>query len=204
MKWGEYIQSIVTKPILLFSTATTGVTSNDCLLAVSYVKLGTAKPKTETIFYGASSECALHGVDYHKITMHVLNTRGLSMQDFSNSVNQLFRETTPMSYNPSFQSMALTEMTECEPCHIADFPLIFKLAQSKMALSAEDLDKVHSISGLEKIAESLVHMPPSLKRLMRANNIVDDPYTDLLPVVVNAQALLMLWQKLADIEMVTY
>ena len=204
MKWGEFIQSLIQKPIMLFSTATTGVNSNDCLLAVSYAKLGTGTPQTGTLFYSAPSECALRGVEYHKITMHTLNTQGLSMRDFSEAVNELFREATPMSYNPAFQTMALTEMVECDFVHVADLPLLFKLAQSKMALQAEELDKLTNIVGLEKMAESMVHTPPPLKRLMRANNIVIDPYTDELPLVTNVQILLRLWERLADIEVVTY
>lgn len=206
MKWGEFITSLLHKPLLLFSTATTGVTSNDCLLAVSYAKLqqNGEKPITGTLFYGASSECALHGVDYHKITMHTLNTLGLSMHDFSDAVNQLFRETTPMSYNPTFQTMALTEMVECDYVYVADLPLIFKLAQSKMAIRADELDNIVNLKGLEKKAEELVHTAPPLKRLMRANNIVTDPYTDELPVVTNVQVLLRLWEMLAVQEMVVY
>lgn len=204
MKWGEFLQSTVNKPILLFSTATTGINSNDCLLAVSYAKLVGDKPQTGTLFYSAPASCALNGVTYHKISMHVLNTRGLNMTDFSEAVNQLFRETTPMSYNPAFQELALTEMTECEPCHIADFPLLFKLAQSHMALSAEELDKVVSISQLESMAAKLVHSPPAFKRLMRSANIVEDPYTDELPVVMNVQILLQLWNQLSGIDLVTY
>ena len=204
MKWGEFIQSLIQKPILLFSTATTGVTSSDCLLAVSYAKLGTGKPQTGTIFYAAPAECALHGAEYHHITMHVLNTVGLSMKDFSDSVNQLFRESTPVSYNPAFQTMALTEMTDCDFVHVADLLLLLKLAQSKMAISAEELDKVTNLTALEKIAETMVHTAPPLKRLMRANNIVADPYNDELPVVTNVQVLLRLWELLAEIELVTY
>ena len=206
MKWGEFIQSLLHKPLLLFSTATTGVTSSDCLLAVSYAKLSSngERPITGTLFYAAPSECALHGVDYHKITMHTLNTMGLSMRDFSDAVNQLFRETTPMSYNPAFQTMALTEMTECDYVHVADLPLLFKLAQSKMALRADELDAIVSISGLEKVAEGLVHNAPPLKRLMRANNIATDPYTDELPVVTNVQVLMRLWEMLAVQEMAVY
>ena len=204
MKWGEYLRSIVQKPILLFATATTGVTSSDCLLAVSYAKLTADKPLTGTLFYSAPASCALQGVDYHKISMHVLNTVGLSMSDFSDAVDQLFRDTTPMSYNPSFQSLALTEMTECEPVHIADFPLIFKLAQSRKALKAEDLDSVVQIFQLEAMAANMVHGAPPFKRLMRSCNITVDPYSDELPVVTNVQILLRLWEQLEEIELVTY
>lgn len=204
MRWVEYIQSIVNRPVLLFSTATTGVTSNDCLLAVSYAKLGEGQPETGTLYYSAPASCALNGVDYHKITMHVLQTRGLSMTDFSDAVNQLFRETTPLSYNPGFQERALTEMTECEPVHIVDFPLLFKLAQSKMALKAEELDKVTHITGLEQMALKLVHGAPPFKWLMNANKIAVDPYSDELPVITNVQILLRLWELLSKIELVTY
>ena len=205
MKWGEFIRSLANdKPILLFSTATTGVTSSDCLLAVSYAKIGAGNPQLGTLFHGAPASCALQGVDYHRITMHILNTRGLSMNDFSDQVNQLFRENIPMSYNPKFQVMALTEMTGCEYVHVVDFPLLFKLAQSRMALKAEDLDKLASLHELESLAAHMVHSPPQFKRLMKANNIEVDPYTDELPVVTNVQILLRLWEKLEEIELVAY
>lgn len=204
MKWGEYLQSIVQKPILLFATATTGVTSSDCLLAVSYARLTANTTSTGTLYYSAPASCALQGVDYHKISMHVLNTRGLSMSDFSQAVDQLFRESTPMSYNPSFQTLALNEMTECEPVHIVDFPLIFKLAQSRKALKAEDLDNVVQIFQLEGMAANMVHGAPPFKRLMRSCNITVDPYSDELPVVTNVQILLRLWEQLSEIELVTY
>ena len=204
MTWGEYLQSVINKPLLLFATATTGVNSDDCLLAVSYAKLTAGNPQTGTLFYGAPASCALHGVDYHKISMHVLNTRGLSMRDFSDSVNQLFRENTPMSYNPGFQELALTEMTECEHVHVVDFPLLFKLAQSKIALKAEELDKVTAINQIEQMAAKHVHSPPPFKRLMHANNIEVDPYTDELPVVTNVQILLRLWELLREMQLVTY
>jgi hypothetical protein len=126
------------------------------------------------------------------------------MHDFSDAVNQLFRETTPMSYNPTFQTMALTEMVECDYVYVADLPLIFKLAQSKMAIRADELDNIVNLKGLEKKAEELVHTAPPLKRLMRANNIVTDPYTDELPVVTNVQVLLRLWEMLSVQEMVVY
>jgi hypothetical protein len=126
------------------------------------------------------------------------------MEDFSDAVDQLFRDSTPMSYNPGFQSLALTQMTECEPVHIVDFPLIFKLAQSRQAISAEDLDKVVQIPQLEEMAAHKVHGAPSFKQLMRSCNIVADPYTDELPVVTNAQILLRLWEQLEEIELVTY
>ena len=204
LKWGEFIDSLIQKPVLLFSTATTGVTSNDCLLAVSYARMGPGNPQTGTLFYGAPASCALNGVEYHKITMHILNTNGLSMHDFSDTVNQLFRETTPVSYNPGFQVMALTEMTECEFTHVVDFPLLFKLAQSKIGLRADDLDKLNSLSGVESIATSLVRNPPPFKRLMKTCDIVVDPYTDELPVVTNVQILMRLWERLREFDLVVY
>ena len=207
MKWGEYLLALVQKPILLFATATTGVTSSDCLLAVSYAKLHTPNSEVNTLgtlYYSAPASCALNGVDYHKISIHVLNTRGLSMSDFSAAIDQLFRETTPMSYNPSFQTLALNEMTECEPVHIIDFPLIFKLAQSRKALRAEELDNIVQLSQLEALAARMVNGAPPFKRLMRSCNITVDPYSDELPVVTNVQILLRLWEQLKEIELVTY
>lgn len=203
MTWGDLIQGLIHKPILLFATATTGINSDDCLLAVSYAKIGT-KTDLGTLYYSAPASCALNGVEYHKISMHILNTRGLSMADFSEQVNMLFSETTPMSYNPAFQERALSEMTECEPVHVFDFPLLFKLAQSKMALKAEDLDAMTSLYPLEKKAAELVRVAPPFKRLMASCKIVADPCTDELPVVTNVQILLRLWEQLRGIELVSY
>lgn len=203
MTWGEFIQGLIHKPVLLFATATTGVNSDDCLLAVSYAKMG-AKPELGTLYYSAPASCALNGVEYHKISMHILNTRGLSMADFSEQVNMLFRESTPMSYNPGFQERALNEMTDCDPVHVFDFPLLFKLAQSKMALKAEDLDAMTSLYPLEKKATELVRVAPPFKRLMTSNKIAADPQSDQLPVVTNVQILMRLWERFVNIELVSY
>ena len=203
MTWGEYIAQLLQKPALLFATATTGVNSDDCLLAVSYKFVG-GDNSSGTLFYSAPASCALNGVDYHKITMHTLSTQGLQASDFSEAVNNLFKLGTPFSYNPKFQYSALTEMADCSPGYIHDFPLLMKLAMSRMALQAEDLDKICTVQELETLARSLVSAPPQLKRLMRSCNITQDPYTDELPVVVNVQALTRLWEQLCGIDLVAY
>jgi len=203
MKWGEYITSLLKKPVVLFSTATTGVNSDDCLLAVSYQFKG-GDNSSGTLFYSAPASCALQGVEYHKITMHTLSTRGLQAPDFAEAVNNLFKLGTPFSYNPAFQASALTDMADCEPVFIHDLPLLMKLAMSRFALPAEDLDKICTLPELEDMAKKMAGQPPPFKRLMRACNITTDPYTDELPVVTNVQILNQMWEKLCDIEMATY
>lgn len=203
MKWGEYLTSLMNKPVLLFATATTGVNRDDCLLAVAYRFIG-GDNASGTVFYAAPASCALNGVDYHKITLHTLTTQGLNATDFRDSVNALFQRGTPFSYNPAFQVSALTDMADCTPGFVHDLPQIMKLAASRYAIPAEDLDKVCTLPELEAMASRMAGQPLPFKRLMRANNIVVDPYTDELPVVTNVQILTRLWELLADTDLVVY
>ena len=203
MKWGEYLTSLARKPILLFATATTGVNRDDCLLAVAYRFIG-GDNGSGTVFYSAPASCALNGVDYHKITLHTLSTKGLNATDFRDSVNALFQRGTPFSYNPAFQVSALTDMADCTPGFVHDLPLIMKLASARYAIPAEDIDKICTIPDLEAMAAKMAGQPLPFKRLMRANNITVDPYTDELPVVTNVQILTRLWEILADTDLVAY
>lgn len=203
MKWGEYLSSLLKRPALLFATATTGINSDDCLLAVSYRFMG-GDNSSGTLFYAAPASCALNGVDYHKITMHMLSTKGLQAPDFSEAVNNLFKLGTAFSYNPAFQSSALTDMADCAPGYIHDIPLLMKLATARYALPAEDLDKICTLTELESMARKMAGNPLPFKRLMRACNIIIDPYTDQIPVEVNVQILTRLWEQLCDTDLVTY
>ena len=203
MKWGEYITSLARKPLLLFATATTGINRDDCLLAVAYRFIG-GDNGSGVVFYSAPASCALNGVDYHHITMHTLSTRGLNATDFRDAVNALFQRGTPFSYNPTFQVSALTDMADCSPGFVHDLPLIMKLASARYAIPAEDIDKICTIPELEAMASRMAGNPLPFKRLMRANNIVVDPYTDELPVVTNVQILTRLWEVLADTDLVAY
>ena len=203
MKWGEFISSLLQRPALLFATATTGVNSDDCLLAVSYKFVG-GDNSSGTIFYAAPATCALRGVDYHKITMHTLSTKGLQAAEFSEAVDNLFKMGTAFSYNPFFQTSALTEMADCTPGIVHDLPLLMKLAGARYAIPAEDLDKVCTVPELESMAHSMAGLALPFKRLMRSYNIVVDPYTDELPVEVNVQILTRLWERLCDTDLVTY
>lgn len=203
MKWGEYLSGLLNKPAILFSTATTGINPDDCLLAVSYRFIG-GENSSGTLFYSAPASCALNGVEYHKISMHVLSTRGLQATDFSEAVNNLFKMGTAFSYNPSFQSSALTDMADCAPIFVHDLPLLLKLAMSRIALVAEDMDRICTLPELEDLARKKVGQPPPFKRLMRACNIVTDPYTDELPVATNVQILTRMWEKLCETDLVTY
>lgn len=203
MTWGEYLQSLLKRPPMLFSTATTGVNSDDCLLAVSYEIVKTPR-ESGTVFYSAPASCALNGVDYHRITMHTLSVYGLQAEEFSEEVNRLFKENTAFSYNPAFQVSALTDMADCTPGYVHDLPLLMKLAMSRFALSAEDLDKICTLPELEALANKMVGQPPPFKRLMRSCNIVVDPYTDVLPVETNKQILTQMWDQLCGIPMMTF
>lgn len=203
MTWGEYIQSLLKRPPMLFSTATTGVNSDDCLLAVSYTVIKNPR-ESGTVFYAAPASCALNGVDYHKITMHTLSTYGLQAEEFSEEVNRLFKENTAFSYNPAFQVSALTDMADCTPGYVHDLPVLMKLAMSRLALSAEDLDKICTLPELESLAKRMAGQPLTFKRLMKSCNIVVDPYTDELPVKTNVQILTQLWDQLCDIPLVTF
>lgn len=203
MKWGEYVCSLLHKPVLLFATATTGINRDDCLLAVAYQFIG-VENKSGVIFYSAPASCALNGVDYHKITMYTLAHHGLSAKDFTEAVNDLFKQGTPFSYNPSFQASALTDMADCSPGYVHDLPLLMKLAAARYAIPAEDLDKIATLTELEALAAKMAGQPLPFKRLMRANNIEIDPYTDELPVVINVQILTRLWEKFADIDLAAY
>ena len=188
---------------MLFSTATTGVNSDDCLLAVSYAIIKSPR-ESGTVFYAAPASCALNGVDYHHITMHTLSTYGLQAEEFSEEVNRLFKENTAFSYNPAFQVSALTDMADCTPGYVHDLPVLMKLAMSRLALPAEDLDKICTLPELESMAKRMAGQPLTFKRLMRSCNIVVDPYTDELPVKTNVQILTQLWDQLCDIPMTTF
>ena len=203
MKWGEFINSLMRKPILLFATATTGVNRDDCLLAVAYRFIG-GDNGSGVLFYSAPASCALNGVDYHRITMHTLSTKGLQAAEFTEAVNNLFKMGTPFSYNPAFQVSALTDMADCSPGYVHDLPLLMKLASARFAIPAEDLDKIATLPELESLATKMAGQPPPFKRLMRANNIEVDPFTDELPVVTNVQILTRLWEKLADTDLAAY
>ena len=203
MKWGEYVCSLLHKPILLFSTATTGINKDDCLLAVAYQFIG-GDNGTGVIFYSAPASCALNGVDYHKITMYTLTHKGLSATDFTEAVNNLFKMGTAFSYNPAFQASALTDMADCSPGYVHDLPLLMKLAAARYAIPAEDLDKIASLPDLEALAAKMAGRPLTFKQLMRANNIEIDPYTDELPVVTNVQILTRLWEAFSDIDLAAY
>lgn len=203
MKWGEFISSLLRKPVLLFATATTGVNRDDCLLAVAYKFMG-GDNGSGVLFYSAPASCALNGVDYHKISMHTLSTRGLQAAEFTEAVNNLFKMGTPFSYNPAFQASALTDMADCTPGYVHDLPLLMKMASARFALPAEELDKITTLPELEVMAAKMAGQPLPFKRLMRANNITIDPYTDELPVVTNVQILTRLWEILADTDLSAY
>ena len=79
-----------------------------------------------------------------------------------------------------------------------------KLAAARFAIPAEDLDKIATLPELESLATKMAGQPPPFKRLMRANNIEVDPFTDELPVVTNVQILTRLWEKLADTDLAAY
>lgn len=95
-------------------------------------------------------------------------------------------------------------MADCSPGFVHDLPLIMKLASARYAIPAEDIDKICTIPELEAMASRMAGNPLPFKRLMRANNIVVDPYTDELPVVTNVQILTRLWEVLADTDLVAY
>ena len=205
MTWQELVTSVSRGPIVLFSTATTGVHSNDELLALSWNRIDPEGTEEKgTIFHAVPAERALQGVDYHHITMHTLSTQGLDTPDFIRAIQDLLKDTTPFSYNPSFQLMALNEMSDCDIDWVFDLALTTNAALNHRMLSAEDLDGVVNPVQLMGLLARVSGNPPPFKRVMRMCDIVIDERTDVLPLVTNVQILRAFWKKLGELDLLTY
>ena len=204
MTWQELILSLSHGPVLLFSTATTGVHESDNLLAVSWCKIEEGnEDQYGTLFHALPEDIAMIGSQYHQIPEHTLATLGYEPGEFEKKVDELFDGVTAFSYNPMFQHLALNCMVECNVRHIADLAAITSVALNSRMMSAEDLDKITTIGQLNSLLAGM-GKPPPFKRVMKMCDIAIDPFTDELPVVTNVQILHAFWEKLSSLELLTY
>ena len=205
MTWQEFVWSLCDGPVVLFSTATTGVTHTDALLAVSWCKINPDDVVEQgTFFHSVPAEQALNGAQYHKITVHNLSLNGLGTEEFISKVHGLFDGAIPFSYNPTFQLMALNEMCECEVPFVADLAHLTSCAMNHRGLSSDDIENMVSIRQLMGMLWGKTGSPPPFKRVMKMLGIEVDPYSDELPVVTNVQILRSFWKALSDFELVVY
>lgn len=205
MTWQELVLSLSSGPVLLFSTATTGVHESDNLLAVSWCKIEDENDQGTygTLYHALPEDIAMIGAQYHKIPSQTLATLGFEPGAFEEKIEELFDGVTAFSYNPMFQHLALNCMVECNVRHIADLAAITSVALNNRMLSAEDLDKITTIGQLNSLLAGMGKAPP-FKRVMKMCDITIDPFTDELPVVTNVQILHAFWEKLSSLELLTY
>lgn len=205
MTWQEFTLSLCHGPVVLFSTATTGVNHSDNLLAVSWCKLNPeGEDEYGTFFHSVPAEEALIGAQYHKITVHNLSLHGLETQEFIDKVHGLFEDADAFSYNPSFQLMALNAMSECDVRFVYDLAHLTSCALNHRAMSADDVENMVSLQQLMGALWSKAGSPPPFKRVMKMCNINVDPESDELPVVTNVRILRAFWDALQDFELVVY
>lgn len=204
MTWAEYLMSLSPGDVLLFATATTGVHHDSDLLAVSYCKINEAGESSYgTIFQALPEERAMQGIEYHKIDFNTLSTIGREKDDFEKAVSELFKDTAAYSYNPFFQNLALTEMSDCEIGYVSDLASIVSRAVNQRMMSAEELDKITNLFQFGAFLSKMGKAPP-FKRVMQMCNITTDLYSGELPVVMNVQVLHAFWEQLAQLELLTY
>lgn len=207
MNWIELIQSknINDRDILLFSTATTGLSDTDLCLAFSYARIGKdGNVKKNTLFHLVSEQDCQRSIEYHKINVDMMLCNGWTTTDFENQINEQLDETVAFSYNPKFQYKALCVMSHVKPHPINDLLQFLKSAESRMAISQEDLVKMLTVEHIQQYLTSVYKKAPSLKAMMAGRDMVSDPVSDLLPLEQNVNVLQRFWDLLGRQEVITY
>jgi hypothetical protein len=209
MTWHELIKSrnLFDEDILLFSTATTGLGADDVLLAFSYAKIsGNGDVHKDTVYRLVSEDLCHKGMEYHKITPERMIAHGWLQGDFEAQINEVTSnfKCAMFSYNPSFQWKALTVMAGLAPKMICDLPLFLKAAESRIAISKEDMTHLTTLGDLQGYLETLYKKPPSMKTMMKGRGFTEDVSSDELPVEQNVNILCRFWELLGEQELVVY
>ncbi len=197
--WGEHLDNIeVKKPIVVFSTATTGVSNTSEVICLSYAKIDEKGDILKgSIYNTVNREDFLMAQKYHRISEAYLNAVQLPTEDFISQVENVLKGTL-VSYNSKFQIkmlQTLFKQSDIKIPTIYDLPLLLKGAEAHLKHYEEEIDSLYNITGTFK---EQIGPAPSLKIICKNRDIVEIPPLDVFPSDYNVDCLIMLWRKLID------
>ena len=200
--WNELLSLFIHGPVVLFSTATNGVSSNSHMLAFSYCKPEDAVPTT--LFQLLEPDEVYKSSAYHKIPFELVRERGLLPDEFHEQVSKILSENIPLSYNPSFQTKVIVEMERMLPVPIYDLVMFLRVADSRIAFKTDDLDKAVTLADLCKLMKKN-YAPVAFQKIMKDYHAAfSGRLSSDLPVVVNANGLKILWNDLQAKPLLTF
>lgn len=131
MNWGDAIDAVAGgRKIVTLATATTGLypDEGDELIGVCV--------DDNLVLRKVENSLLLKSQEYHCVTGEMLAERGLSDDDFRESLSKLLEGSIALTYNVNFQQDFLNRWLDGPV--LADLPLVWKGASSQMAVDACD------------------------------------------------------------------
>lgn len=200
--WGELLDIFINGNVVLFSTATNGVGAGSRMLAFSYCKPEDTHPTT--LFQLLEPDQVYKSSEYHHIPFELVREKGLLPDEFHAEVSKVLAENVPFSYNPAFQTKVLVEMERMMPVPIYDFVMFLRAADSRIALKDDDITKAASLADLCKLVKRNYISVPFARVMKDYNAAFSGRMESDLPVVVNANALRILWGDLQAKPLTTF
>lgn len=192
--WKDLILSAAPGDICFLATATTGLNPGlDKLLGVSLCRYRPQDEAGQTLqlIHNVDRLLLLKGERYHKISESLMQSDGIDTQDLSDRFDEFTQGCTFLSYNPEFQEKFLNAVLR-NPVHIYDLPLLLRGAETRMVWDREELASLDEIT---KTFSKVIGKVPSMKQLLRLNNMIADPPFGILPMTYFCAALSGLWEK---------
>lgn len=128
MNWGEIIDSF-NRPVVMLSTATTGVDDDSKIIAVAI--------DDKVIYHSVPQDELLPSLEYHGIdSERLLRYGALNDETFRDQVTAELAGKVVMTYNPAFQIKYLAPYAEIDG-RCFDLPLLYRGAASHIGIKEQ-------------------------------------------------------------------